>query len=151
MSEMLWVCPEVAKLLVAAEMAASNPLISDAEWECPSRETALPFTVNEEALMFWKSTLERDIVTSPVTVKDWKVALCLEIPVSDIPDKVVAIAETEDSRVEIEDSIPEMPLANPSISDIAWVCPSRETGFPSTVMLLASIELKFNWSKVVAA
>ena len=36
MSEMLWVCPEVAKLLVAAEMAASNPLISEAEWECPS-------------------------------------------------------------------------------------------------------------------
>ena len=74
MSEMLWVCPEVAKLLVAAEMAASNPLISDAEWECPSSDTALPFTVNEDALMFWKSTLESDIVTSPVTVKDWKVA-----------------------------------------------------------------------------
>ena len=74
MSEMLWVCSEAAKLLVAAEMAASKPLISDAEWECPSRETALPFTVSEEALMFWKSTLESDIVTSPVTVKDWKVA-----------------------------------------------------------------------------
>ena len=67
-------CPVKAKLLVAAEMAASNPLISEAEWECPSRETALPFTVKEDALRFWKSTLERDIVTSPVTVKDWKVA-----------------------------------------------------------------------------
>ena len=74
MSEMAWVCPVKAKLLVAAEITASNPLISDAEWECPSSDTALPFTVNEEALMFWKSTLGRDIVTSPVTVKDWKVA-----------------------------------------------------------------------------
>ena len=52
MSEMSWVCSEVAKLLVAAEMAASNPLISEAEWECPSSDTALPFTVSEEALMF---------------------------------------------------------------------------------------------------
>ena len=74
MSEIAWVCLEVAKPLVAAEMAASNPLISEAEWECPSSETAFPFTVSEEALMLWKSTLERDIVTSPVTVKDWKVA-----------------------------------------------------------------------------
>jgi hypothetical protein len=78
MSEMSWVCSEAAKLLVAAEMAASNPLISEAEWECPSSETALPFTVSEDALMFWKSTLESDIVTSPVTVNDWKVAVDAE-------------------------------------------------------------------------
>lgn len=136
----------------------SNPLISEVECEWPSRETALPFTVNEDALMFWKSTLESDIVISPVTVNVWKVAFCLEMPVSDIPDMVVAMAETEDSiveiedsRVEIEDSIPEMPLANPSISDIAWVCPSRDTALPSTVMLLADMALKFNWSNVVAA
>lgn len=87
--------------------------------------------------MFWKSTLERDIVTSPVTVNVWKMALCLEMPVSDIPDMVVAIAETEDSRVEIEDSIPEIPLASPSMSDIVWVCPSTETFEPPTVIELA--------------
>ena len=51
MSEMAWVCSEAAKLLVAAEIAASNPLISDAEWECPSRETLLPLTVTEVAAM----------------------------------------------------------------------------------------------------
>ena len=37
------------------------------------------------------------------------------------------------------------------MSEMPCVCPSRETALPSTVMLLASIELNFNWSKVVAA
>lgn len=37
------------------------------------------------------------------------------------------------------------------ISELECVCPSTETGFPSTVMPLASIVLKFNWSNDVAA
>lgn len=67
-------CPMLAKLLVAAEIAASSPLISEAECACPSSDTDDPFTVKEEALMLPKSTFERDIVTSPVTVNVWNVA-----------------------------------------------------------------------------
>jgi hypothetical protein len=40
---------------------------------------------------------------------------------------------------------------SPSISEALWVCPSSDTALPFTVMSLASIELKFNWSNVVAA
>ena len=45
MSPMTCVCPSDAKPLVAADIADSNPSMSDNEWECPSRETALPSTV----------------------------------------------------------------------------------------------------------
>jgi hypothetical protein len=48
-SAMACLCPFYEKFCVAAETNASSPSISEAEWVCPSSDTAFPFTFMSEA------------------------------------------------------------------------------------------------------
>ena len=51
--------------------------MSDDEWECPTNATEVPLTWMSEAITLPNVTSERDIVTSPVTVKFPNVAVSL--------------------------------------------------------------------------
>ena len=148
-----------------------SPVTSEAECVCPTKATLEPPTVRLVKVPALAVNVEAETWVAlndavPVTFMSPKVALSalrlVNMPMFfstllDVSPVTFAVRLVMSDMLCLWSALAKLlvaadiMLSRPVISDVECECPSRETGFPSTVMLLASIELKFNWSNVVAA
>lgn len=89
-----------------------------------------------------EATIDVAVIEALATTRFVKVPVFFVMEVDVIPFNSLCVCPDEAN--------PESAVPSPLTSAIECVCPSSATAFPWTVRLVASITLKFSWSKVAA-